>query len=66
MTQRITHQFLFAALLGVCLSVSHAADKKEAADPVVKNQMQGFVTTKPARLLATPKSSRPLHQWTNA
>lgn len=42
MTQRITHQFLFAALLGMCLSVSYAADKKEAADPVVKKSDAGI------------------------
>jgi hypothetical protein len=42
MTQRITHQFLFATLLSVCLSVSHAADKKEAADPVVKKSDAGI------------------------
>jgi hypothetical protein len=42
MTQRNTHHFLLAALLGLSLSVSHAADKKEAAEPVVKKSDAGI------------------------
>jgi len=42
MTQRTTVQFLAAALMGLCLSVSHAADKKEAQDPVVKKSDAGI------------------------
>ena len=42
MTQRTTHHFLLAALLGMSLSVAHAADKKEAADPAVKKSDTGI------------------------
>jgi hypothetical protein len=42
MTQRTTHHFLLAALLTASLSVAHAADKKEAADPVVKKSDSGI------------------------
>lgn len=42
MTQRTTHHLLLATLLGLCLSVSHAADKKEAAEPVVKKSDSGI------------------------
>ena len=42
MTHRTTHHFLLAALLGLSLSVAQAADKKEAADPVVKKSDTGI------------------------
>jgi hypothetical protein len=42
MTQRTTHHFLLAALLGMSLSVAHAADKKEATDPAVKKSDTGI------------------------
>ena len=42
MTQRTTHHFLLAALLTASLSVAYAADKKEAADPVVKKSDSGI------------------------
>ncbi len=42
MTQRTTHHFLLAALIASSLSLAHAADKKEAADPVVKKSDAGI------------------------
>ena len=42
MTQRTTHHLLLAALLASSLSLAHAADKKEAADPVVKKSDSGI------------------------
>jgi len=42
MTQRATHHFLLASLLGLCLSMAHAADKKETADPAVKKSDAGI------------------------
>jgi hypothetical protein len=42
MTQRTTHYFLLAAVLASSLSLAHAADKKEAADPVVKKSDAGI------------------------
>ena len=42
MTHRTKHHFLLAALLGLSLSVAQAADKKEAADPVVKKSDAGI------------------------
>jgi len=42
MTHRTTHQLLLATLLGLCLNLSHAADKKEAAEPVVKKSDSGI------------------------
>lgn len=42
MTQRATAQFLLATLLGLCLSASHAADKKDTQDPVVKKSDSGI------------------------
>ena len=42
MTHRTSHHFLLAALLGLSLSVAQAADKKEAADPVVKKSDTGI------------------------
>jgi hypothetical protein len=42
MSQRTTHHALLAALLGLSLSVAHAADKKEAAEPVVKKSDAGI------------------------
>jgi len=43
MTQRTKHHFLLAALLGLSLSVVHAADKKEAAaEPAVKKSDAGI------------------------
>ena len=42
MTQRTTHHLLLAALLASGLSLAHAADKKEAADPVVKKSDSGI------------------------
>jgi hypothetical protein len=42
MTHRTKHHFLLAALLGLSLSLAQAADKKEAADPVVKKSDTGI------------------------
>jgi hypothetical protein len=42
MSQRTTHHFLLATLLASSLSVVYAADKKEAADPVVKKSDSGI------------------------
>jgi len=42
MTNRTTHQFLLATLLGLSVSLAHAADKKEAAEPVVKKSDAGI------------------------
>jgi hypothetical protein len=42
MTQRTTHHFLLAAVLASSMSLAHAADKKEAADPVVKKSDSGI------------------------
>lgn len=42
MTQRIAPHFLLTALLGLSLNLAHAADKKEAADPVVKKSDAGI------------------------
>ena len=42
MTQRIAPHFLLAALLGLSLNLAHAADKKEATDPVVKKSDAGI------------------------
>jgi len=42
MTHRTTHRILLTALLGLSLGVAHAADKKEAADPVVKKSDAGI------------------------
>ena len=42
MTQHPTHHFLLAALVGLSLSVAHAADKKEVAEPVVKKSDSGI------------------------
>jgi hypothetical protein len=42
MTQHTAHHALLAALLGLSLSVAHAADKKEAAEPVVKKSDAGI------------------------
>ena len=42
MTQRTTSHFLLAALLASGLSLAHAADKKEAAEPVVKKSEAGI------------------------
>ena len=42
MTQRTTNHFLLAALIASSLSLAHAADKKEAVDPVVKKSDAGI------------------------
>jgi hypothetical protein len=42
MTQRTTHHALLATLLGLSLSLAHAADKKETAEPVVKKSDAGI------------------------
>ena len=42
MTNRTTHHFLLATLLGLNVSLAHAADKKEAAEPVVKKSDAGI------------------------
>jgi hypothetical protein len=42
MMQRKTHHFLLAALLASGLSLAHAADKKEAAEPAVKKSDAGI------------------------
>jgi len=42
MTQRTAYQLLLATLLGLSLGVSYAADKKEAADPMVKKSDSGI------------------------
>ena len=42
MTPRTTHHFLLATLLASSLSMAYAADKKEAADPVVKKSDSGI------------------------
>ncbi len=42
MTNRTTHHFLLATLLGLSVSLAHAADKKEAAEPVVKKSDAGI------------------------
>ena len=43
MMQRTAYQLFLATLLGLCLNVSHAADKKEAAAaPVVKKSDSGI------------------------
>ena len=42
MTQRTTPHFLLAALLAASLGIANAADKKEAADPVVKKSDSGI------------------------
>lgn len=42
MTYRNAYHFLFAALLTSSLSMAYAADKKEAADPVVKKSDSGI------------------------
>jgi hypothetical protein len=42
MTHRTKYHFLLAALLGLSLCVAQAADKKEAADPVVKKSDTGI------------------------
>jgi hypothetical protein len=42
MTHRTKHHFLLTALLGLSLSLAQAADKKEAADPVVKKSDTGI------------------------
>lgn len=42
MTHRTAHRILLTALLGLGLGVAHAADKKEAADPVVKKSDAGI------------------------
>ncbi|BDU57963.1 hypothetical protein LMORI2_09450 [Limnohabitans sp. MORI2] len=42
MTPRIASHFLLAALLGLSLNLTHAADKKETADPVVKKSDAGI------------------------
>ena len=42
MTQHIKHRLLLTTLLGLSLSLAHAGDKKEAADPVVKKSDTGI------------------------
>jgi hypothetical protein len=42
MTQRTTYAFLLAALLGLSFNMARAADKKEAAEPVVKKSDSGI------------------------
>ncbi len=42
MTQRITHHLLLTTLLSLSLNLAQAADKKEAADPVVKKSDTGI------------------------
>lgn len=42
MIHRTTHHFLLATLLGLSVSLAHAADKKEAAEPVVKKSETGI------------------------
>ena len=42
MIHRTTHHFLLAALLGLSVSLAQAADKKEAAEPVVKKSDAGI------------------------
>ena len=42
MTQRTTHHFLLATLLASSMNLALAADKKEAADPVVKKSDSGI------------------------
>jgi hypothetical protein len=42
MMQRTTFHFLLAALIASSLGLAHAADKKEAADPVVKKSDAGI------------------------
>jgi hypothetical protein len=42
MTQRTTHHVLLATLLASGLSLAHATDKKDAAEPVVKKSDAGI------------------------
>ena len=42
MTNHTTHHYLLAALLGLSVSLAQAADKKEAAEPVVKKSDAGI------------------------
>jgi len=42
MTQRTTQHLLLAALLASSLSLAHATDKKDAAEPVVKKSDSGI------------------------
>jgi hypothetical protein len=55
MTQHNTHHFLLAALLGLSLSVAHAADKKDAADPVVKKSDSGICHDKSSNSFSNTK-----------
>jgi len=55
MTQRTTHHFLLAALLGLSLNVSQAADKKEVADPVVKKSDAGICHDKASHSFSNTK-----------
>jgi hypothetical protein len=55
MTQRATHHFLLAALLSLSLSVAHAADKKEAADSVVKKSDSGICHDKSSNSFGNTK-----------
>ncbi len=42
MTRHATHHFLLTAILGMSLSMTHAADKKESAEPAVKKSEVGI------------------------
>jgi hypothetical protein len=55
MTQRTTYHFLLAALLGLSVHASHAADKKEAADPVVKKSDAGICHDKASHSFGNTK-----------
>ena len=55
MTHRATYHFLLASLLGLSLSVTHAADKKEAAEPVVKKSDAGICHDKNSTSFGTTK-----------
>ena len=55
MTQRTTHHFLLAALLASSLNLAYAADKKEAADPVVKKSDSGICHDKSSNSYSNTK-----------
>ena len=55
MTQRTTHHFLLAAFLAAGLSLAHAADKKEATDPVVKKSDAGICHDKTSNSFSNTK-----------
>jgi hypothetical protein len=55
MMNRTPHQFLLAALLGLSICAAHAADKKEATDPVVKKSDSGICHDKNSTSFANTK-----------